>query len=98
MRKPERIPEVLSEVERIWKTVPDCRFFQFVDLLVHIYASEMGLEKDLFYLEDDYFLEWLKSTDFTKKRILIDEKLVPFIGSRFFIFIKGGFLWKRNTL
>lgn len=66
MRKPERIPEVLSEVERIWKTVPDYRFFQLVDLLVHLCASEIGLEKDLFYLEDERFLEWLKSTDFTK--------------------------------
>lgn len=60
MRDKNRIPLVLKEVERIWNKYPDTRFMQLIDSLKHEYSSKNETNFDLFYLEDDKFLEWLK--------------------------------------
>jgi hypothetical protein len=75
MRDPERIDEILELVARIWKKYPDFRFQQLMFILQSEY-SEMhkgfgkvegeeidGFKKvgyDLFNLEDDKFLKYLK--------------------------------------
>ncbi|TQV74103.1 hypothetical protein FLL45_14700 [Aliikangiella marina] len=75
MRDPERIDEILDLIGRIWKKYPDLRFQQLIYICQSEY-SEMhkGLGKveseekdgfkrvgfDLFNLEDDQFLKYLK--------------------------------------
>lgn len=63
MRDKNRIPLVLEEIERIWSNYPDIRFMQLIDNLSWKYASDMSVDRDLFYLEDTNFLEWLKKED-----------------------------------
>ena len=53
-RNPERIDEVLTELERIWKAHPDTRLGQL------ILAALDGDEKKLAYIEDDVLLERLR--------------------------------------
>lgn len=48
MRDPNRIPEFLDELERVWSQVPDCRFGQLV-------VNVLGV--DPFYVEDDEALD-----------------------------------------
>ena len=55
MRDPKRIPEVLAELERYWEKRPDLRFFQLLSSIPLDNAP-----KDLFFYEDDKFLERLK--------------------------------------
>ena len=53
-REPERIDEVLAELEGIWKAHPDTRLGQL------ILAALDGDEKKLAYIEDDVLLEHLR--------------------------------------
>lgn len=56
MRNPERIPEVIKELEEFWKRNPDWRLGQVMSNL----SYELMANNDPFYLEDDKLLELLK--------------------------------------
>lgn len=57
MRNPERIPEILKELEKFWKQVPDWRLGQVISNLNY----EILGNNDPFYLEDKYLLQILKN-------------------------------------
>ena len=56
MRNPERIPEVLKELEEFWKQNPDLRLGQIISNL----SYESMRNNDPFYMEDKDLLELLK--------------------------------------
>lgn len=56
MRDPNRIPEILKELEILWKRYPDWRLGQ---LIVNL-NRELTLGDDPFYLEDDELLKMIK--------------------------------------
>ena len=56
MRNPERIPEVLKELEEFWKQNPNWRLGQ---IIANLNYEIMG-GNDPFYLEDTDLLELLK--------------------------------------
>ena len=56
MRNPDRIPEILKELEKFWKQVPDLRLGQIISNL----SYESMKNNDPFYIEDDDLLELLK--------------------------------------
>lgn len=56
MRNPDRIPEMLKELEEFWKQVPDLRLGQIISNL----SYESMNNNDPFYMEDDDLLELLK--------------------------------------
>lgn len=74
MRDKERIPLMLKEIERIWEKSPDLRFNQLMDVLSYEFVEEERKENhffdmkykgiDLFNVEDDTYLDWLKSFSF----------------------------------
>ena len=55
MRDPKRIPEILKLLQECWENVPDWRFGQLIENLKRYIGSV-----DMFYLEDDKFLQHLK--------------------------------------
>ena len=55
MRNPSRIDGVLAEIKTVWQKVPDWRFMQLMCNLQRMYGS------DMFYIEDDRFVEILKN-------------------------------------
>lgn len=57
MRDPKRIPNILSNLERIWKNNPDLRLGQ----LIMIGAKPNAPCPQVFYKEDDEILEGLLS-------------------------------------
>lgn len=57
MRNPERIPEILKELEKFWEQVPDWRLGQVISNLNY----EILGNNDPFYLEDKYLLQILKN-------------------------------------
>lgn len=57
MRKPDRIPELLKELEEFWKQVPDWRLGQIIANLNY----EILGTNDPFYLEDTDLLNNLKA-------------------------------------
>lgn len=54
MRDSSRISNVLFELEKFWEKYPDLRFMQLICNLQSARGS------DLFYLEDEDFIELLK--------------------------------------
>lgn len=56
MRDPNRIPEVLRELEDFWKQVPDWRLGQ----VISNFSYELTGNNDPFYMEDKDLLEILK--------------------------------------
>ena len=56
MRNPDRIPEVLKELEEFWKQVPDWRLGQ----VISNFSYELMANNDPFYMEDKDLLEMLK--------------------------------------
>lgn len=70
MRNPERIDELLDLIRTYWKKYPDTRFHQLIHNLQAMYHAETGkgIKKivdgvanyDLYNLEDDVFILWLK--------------------------------------
>ena len=56
MRNPERIPEILKELEEFWKQNSDWRLGQVISNLNY----EIMGNNDPFYLEDTDLLELLK--------------------------------------
>lgn len=61
MREPKRIEEILDKIEKLWKKYPDSRFGQLI--------SNIILDEELYYLEDDRFL----------KKLEIFEKMLPLV-------------------
>lgn len=61
MRDPKRIEEILNKIEKLWKKHPDTRFGQLI--------SNIVLDEELYYLEDDRFL----------KKMEIFEKMLPLV-------------------
>lgn len=57
MRNPDRIQEVLKELEEFWKQVPDWRLGQ----VISNFSYELMGNNDPFYMEDDKLLELLQS-------------------------------------
>lgn len=57
MRNPERIPEILKELEKFWKQVPDWRLGQ----VISNFNYELTGNNDPFYMEDSNLLELLKT-------------------------------------
>ena len=55
MRDPKRIPEILKLLQECWENVPDWRFGQLIENLKRYIGSA-----DLFYIEDDKFVQYLK--------------------------------------
>ena len=55
MRDPKRIPEFLAVVQKCWEKVPDWRFGQLIENLKRYIGSV-----DVFYIEDDKFVQYLK--------------------------------------
>jgi len=50
MRDPNRIHDVLMELEKLWVRYPDWRFMQLINNLQATQGS------DMFYIEDDKFI------------------------------------------
>ena len=50
MRDPNRIHDVLMELEKLWVRYPDWRFMQLINNL----QATQG--NDMFYIEDDKFI------------------------------------------
>lgn len=63
MRDPNRIPQILSLLEKGWKQVPDWRFCQIFENIKRYSGKD-----DLFYMEDNEFIQLL--TDYFD----LDEK------------------------
>ena len=61
MRDPNRIPEILSHLSRVWYSYPDLRLCQ---LIVNIVPNEQAL----YYIEDEDFLENLKTVHIKDKK------------------------------
>jgi hypothetical protein len=64
MRDPERIDVLMQLLTQTWKSLgTDLRFFQFLTALKNDYISKTGnfLDGDVFYLEDDEFIKFLKA-------------------------------------
>ena len=57
MRNPDRIPEVLKELEKFWEQVPDWRLGQ----VISNFSYELMANNDPFYMEDKDLLELLKN-------------------------------------
>ena len=55
MRDPNRIPVFLTRLQLCWEKVPDWRFGQLIENLKRYIGSA-----DLFYVEDDKFVQYLK--------------------------------------
>ena len=84
MRNPERIPELLELIEKLWLIDPDLRFNQFIYNLQREYSHKNngagkiierasdGYESigyDLFSLEDSKFIEFLRTKISNEKNI-----------------------------
>lgn len=56
MRDPKRIDDVLKELGKFWKEVPDWRLGQVIANI----SRDCGMSADPFYLEDDKLLTKLR--------------------------------------
>jgi len=63
MRDPNRIPEILKELEKVWSKYPDLRLGQLIINLSYVKRRNSGLNREnvIYYEEDEDFLEFLKS-------------------------------------
>ena len=68
MRKPERIPEILYDVQRVWEAFPDLRLGQ---LILNVIP-----ETALYYMEDDELVHRLLEFGYNiaKERMNVEEK------------------------
>ena len=61
MRDPKRIDVVLEEVAKFWKAHPDLRFIQMMNAIDFSGRfTEKRVPEDLFFLEDDAFLDIMR--------------------------------------
>jgi hypothetical protein len=70
MRNPLRIPIMCKQLECIWKTMPDMRFFQLVEFIGAQAVPGPIDNRDTFYTEDDKTMKTLDSLvrEYTKKK------------------------------
>ena len=54
MRNPDRIPYILSLIEKGWSKIPDIRFGQLIENL-KFYISKT----DMFYVEDEEMIKYI---------------------------------------
>ena len=54
MRNPNRIHEVMLQLEELWKLYPDWRFMQLICNMQSINRN------DMFYIEDEDFIKQIK--------------------------------------
>lgn len=52
MRNPDRIPEILSRLEEVWKDYPDLRFAQLISNVFPMHAP--------YYMEDEQFIDTIE--------------------------------------
>ncbi len=71
MRNPARMPKIMGLFAILWGQYPDMRFTQLCQYVESKRAERLGVERrpDLFFLEDDEFLEQLQ--------ILLDREVKP---------------------
>ena len=71
MRNPARMHKILGLVAELWGQHPDTRLMQLCQYVESERAARLGTEPrtDLFYIEDDDFLEQLQ--------ILLDKEIKP---------------------
>ncbi|RLC09420.1 MAG: hypothetical protein DRI24_21815 [Deltaproteobacteria bacterium] len=71
MRNPNRIYPVVALLTELWAKNPDTRLTQLCQYVEAERAKRLGAESqtDLFYLDDDAFLEQLQ--------ILLDKEIKP---------------------
>lgn len=55
MRDPNRIPMILTEIEKVWKRNPDLRLGQIISN-----STVLALTTDIFYMEDEELIENIK--------------------------------------
>lgn len=55
-RDPKRIPDFMHYLRLLWERCPDLRFNQLVDFI----KSQYNDNHDMFYVEDEVFLAWVK--------------------------------------
>ena len=62
MRNPARIPSIMTLLTELWEKYPDSRLSQLCQYVEAKRANRLGTvsKPDLFYLEDDDFLEQLQ--------------------------------------
>lgn len=53
MRKKERIPKILAEIQKIWEDNPDLRLGQLIN-------NAISSDTVLYYIEDNDLLDYLK--------------------------------------
>jgi hypothetical protein len=63
MRDPNRIRPLIDALERVWRTNPDLRFGQIMDILI------AGLDGMHFYVEDDVWQQRLEGLDLSPSAI-----------------------------
>ena len=56
MRDKKRIPRIIKLVEEYWKLYPDMRLGQVISSI----GMDLGLDKEIFYLEDNHLEDELK--------------------------------------
>ena len=61
MRDPKRIPEVLKEIENIWKKYPDFRLGQLLINSLSASSPKEQMDRVIFYMEDGDLLRTLKT-------------------------------------
>lgn len=54
MRNPNRIHEVMLQLEELWNLYPDWRFMQLIVNMQSVFGSSM------FYMEDEDFVQQIK--------------------------------------
>jgi len=60
MRDPNRIPEILGLVEKLWKKYPDLRLTQLI-------MNALQMNSDPYYIEDDRLYKALKTYNETEE-------------------------------
>lgn len=58
MRDPDRIDSYVKRLEKMWKTIPDWRFGQFVTNLLS--AVQKTSQVDTFFIEDDKMFDLME--------------------------------------
>lgn len=62
MRDPKRIKRILELMEILWLRVPDWRLGQLISNAGSITKDRRLTETEIFYMEDDKWEEYLKTT------------------------------------
>lgn len=80
MRNPERIPLILTALERRWREQPDLRLGQLLTVLLRRELPDLPPEEEgrrLFNVEDTQLLQWLGPLDEEGVKFVRDEQEKP---------------------